>query len=308
MNSRPESLEAFVEAGETGAHFLVLSGLGADLAIEDGDLFGEADDDGVELHVVVEKAGAVEAVALHFSGDFLATTGEFVDLGFETLLGVALGAATLIKRRQFDANVGVVFGSLLDGLAKEVELAAADFEFRFLLAAGDFLGFEEGLALVLLGGGAFEVAVEAFEFLAGDVEALVGARVLFAELAHFVVEGEGFALLFLLLLAEDFLLLGEGGDLEFELFDLGGGAFKLALALGDEAGEFAEFAFEGQGAGTGFAAAGDGVAVVADAVWKEELNVRVLEGESLGGGSILYEIATGQTGQKFCGSLGEPVG
>ena len=196
----------------------------------------------------------------------------------------------------------------MDGLAEEVELAAADFKFGFLLAAGEFLGFEEGLAFVLLGGGAFEVAVEAFEFLAGDIKALGGTGVFFAELAHFVVEGEGFALFLLLFLTEDFLFFGEAGDTAFELFDLGGGAFELALALGDEAGDLAEFALEGQGTGAGFAAARDGVAVVADAVGQEEINVGVLEGEALGGGAVLDEIATGQTGQKFRGGLSEPVG
>ena len=72
-------------------------------------------------------------------------------------------------------------------------------------------------------------------------------------------------------------------------------------------GEFAQFTFESQRSAAGFFSAADGISLIADAVGQQEKSLGILDGQLLGGGTVLGEIATRQAGKQVSGALLNPL-
>lgn len=152
------------------------------------------------------------------------------------------------------------------------------------------------------------VARDAFEFVAGMRETSSDALRFFTELTGFVIKGEDAFFLRLLFGTEGFEMFAELGDLLFEIGDgCLGGQHLFVLGL-FEGGDFAEFAFQGQRASTGFFATGNGAAVIAAAFGGEEPAMRELGGEAAGQATIGGDVAIGDARQKVLGQFGESVG
>ena len=67
--------------------------------------------------------------------------------------------------------------------------------------------------------------------------------------------------------------------------------------------QLAGFALHGQRTGAGFLAAGDGVAVIADAVGQQEIKMRIADGQTLGGGAILGDEAEADARHQIDGAI-----
>ncbi len=166
------------------------------------------------------------------------------------------------------AGGGVLFADG-GGLRFELlQLLPLGFQGLFALGAQAILLFHGGAIGLALRGRFFGVAAQALQFQARHGEARIGARKIVAQLAHFVIERHAVFLARLLQRAQTFQFGFERDDLLLQRIRVDCVAF-VESALPRSASldaEFARFALHGQRSGRRFLAAGDGVAVVADAI------------------------------------------
>ena len=243
------------------------------------------------------------------SGDEgVAARGGFAELLFQAAHGSAFAAMALFESGEHGAGGGVLFADG-GGLRFEfLEFLALAFEGLFAGGAQAFLLVHRGAVVLALGRGALGVAAQAFQFQAGHGEARVGAGKLVAQLAHFVIEGHAVLLAGLLQGAQTLQFGFQPGDFLLDAFQHGAAVGQSLLAGLQLDAEFAGFALHGQRAGPRFLASGDRLAVIADAVGKQEIEVRIGHRETLRGGAVLGEEAQRDARQQVDGAVAEAVG
>ena len=123
-----------------------------------------------------------------------------------------------------------------------------------------------------------------------------------------MVDGECVLLLRLLCSPEAFEFFGEQGDIVFKIPEEPLRPIQFVLTGLKLRRDFAQFALESKRAAARLLAAADGMAVIADAIRQEKVDVRVLQGETLRRGAILGQEAPRQARDQLSRSLGEAVG
>ena len=171
-----------------------------------------------------------------------------------------------------------------------------------------FLLLDGGAVALALVGDLLGIAAQTFQFQARDREARIGARQIVAQLAHFVVERDPVLLARLLQGAQALQFGFEPDDLLVEHVQPREHLVERALAAAQAHGELARFALHGQRPGAGLLAAGDGVAVVADAIGQQEVEVRVADREALRGGAVVGQEAEADARHQVDGAVLEAVG
>src|SRR5262249_27260333 len=106
-----------------------------------------------------------------------------------------------------------------------------------------------------------------------------------------VVERHTVLLARLLKPTQTFQISFETNDLALEFLQLSGLLSEMPLARLQPGGQFARLAFHRERSGAGLLTASNGVAVIADAIRKEEIKMRISSGEPLSGLPILREEA-----------------
>ena len=96
-----------------------------------------------------------------------------------------------------------------------------------------------------------------------------------------MIQRQRFLFLFLLRLANCFQILTQTVDLNFQLLNLRRSAFHLPVAACPQSGYFAKFALQTQRSTACFATAANGVAVIADAIGQQEIQIRILKSQAL---------------------------
>ena len=86
------------------------------------------------------------------------------------------------------------------------------------------------------------------------------------------------------------------------------GTVEFALPRLQLRAHFAQFPLESERTASGLLSATYGVAVVADAIGKKEIDVRILQGQALRGRAILGEKAAREAGKQFGGRVRQAVG
>ena len=179
-----------------------------------GDLFGQQRGHLVELDVVGQQARALFAQAFDLGGDGVAARGGLAELLLEARHGVALAAMALFEAGQSGASGAYT-------LRRWRRLALRSFSSSWRSASRacsrsarrrSFSSTAARLRLALRGR-FFGVAAQALEFQARHRKARIGARQIFAQLAHFVIERHAVFLARLLQGAQAFQLGFEADDL-----------------------------------------------------------------------------------------------
>jgi len=153
------------------------------------------------------------------------------------------------------------------GLAFQyLQLLPLGFQALFARGAQALLFFDGGAVPLALAGRFFGVAAQMIELQARHGKARIGARKVVAQLAHLVVEGHAVFLAGLLQGAQALQLGFERNDLLGETIEARHLFIERCLPGAQRDRQFARFPLHGQRAGPGFSAAGDGVAVVANAI------------------------------------------
>jgi hypothetical protein len=262
----------------------------------------------VELDVVGQQTGALVAQAFDFGREGVAAVRDLPPLLFEASHGGALAAVALLDAGQFGAGGSLLFA---DGGGFRLQLLHFEplgFEGGFALGPQAFFLFDGSAVALALLGGLFGVAAQAFEFQTGYGETRVSAGKVLAQLAHFVIEGDAVFFAGLLQRPEAFQLGFEANDLLVESVKRGDARIERSLLFGNGHRQLARFALHGQRAGAGLFSAGDGVAVVAEAIGQQEVEVRITHREPLGRAAILGQEAERDSGEQIGSAVAEPVG
>ena len=131
---------------------------------------------------------------------------------------------------------------------------------------------------------------------------------LFGQLAVLMAQSQ--RLFFFLLLgdADMFQLFGKRVNLGFQALHAHHGLHQSPLAVLALHGDFAQLALQSQRTTRSLLAAADRIAVVANAIRQQEVDVGILQSQPLGGLAILGEKAARQTRQQIGRGMREAVG
>ena len=306
FNADAEFAQHLIGGGERFAILRFLLRHFKDGAVGGDDLFGEFGQLLVERDVLVEDARAVFAPALHFRSDLLPAVAHLAEEIFEARKGGAFTPAALFKTGEFGAKHGMLLAHSLRFGLSEFQLFAQGFKGLFAIAALGILLFHQLLVAGAVLVSALLFPLQAFEFLARDGDAGVGAIRFFGGAAAFVIERDGVFLAGLLQLAEPFEVGFERGGLVLQGFLFTGLEGKQAFLLFKLGFEVAEFALEDERPGGLFAAAGEHTAVIAGAIGQQEVAAGVRFGHAAGFVTVGGEIAAGEARQ-IAGLSGETV-
>src|ERR1019366_1152447 len=293
--------QGFAHGGIFGRHLV-------DLGFDGSDLLGQERTFLIEFDVVGQESRAMFAEAGDFGRDGVAAVGGLVELLLQAAHGGALAAVALFEACQLGADHGVL---LDDGgrLAFELlQFGALVFQRLLALRTETFLLRDgAGVALALIGR-FFGVAAQALQLQAGHADARIGARQIVAQLAHFMIQRDTVLFARLLQGAQALQLGLEAGDLLGEAVEPNQHFIEGGLPRLERYRQFAGFAFHGERPGAALLAAGDGQAVIAGAIGEQEVEVRIADGEALGGDAVFGQETQGDARHKVDGSVLESVG
>ena len=293
----PQSLQRFIERGQRSAARRLRCRQVFDPGHGRSGLVGQLSGPLIQLDVVGQQARAFHAHALQFALQFFAPRDHLLDVRFDSSRGRLLAAQTLVEPGQFGPHMRVLFADRVCVGLQTFVFAARELQSFFLIEAL-LLALRDGrLALLALLAGAFVFSRKPLQLQASHRKTRAGSRIFFGQLALLVIERQRVLFLRLLLRAHVLQLLGQLRRALFELLQRSGQRVGFAFAGFHLRAELAKLALQRQRTAARLAAAADRVAVIADAIRKQEIVIGMRGSQTLGCGVILDQEAVSEPGQ-----------
>src|ERR1017187_8880001 len=281
LNPDTQEFQRFLALAQPFAHRRFPQGHLRDAGFQFRDLDREFDRSAVQFDVVGQQSYPLLAQPLDLRSQRRAPRADLAELLFQTRHGRPLAAAPLLDARQLGANLGVLFADRRRLPVQLFQFLALVVERLLAIRAGHLLRLDRGQVPFALLGRLGRVAVQPLQFQTRHRDPRVGARQILAQLPYVVIQRHPVLFARLLRRAQPFHFAFQTGDLPAQPFQARQLIVERILTALEFDRQLARFAFHGQRSRDGSLAAGDCVAVIAEALRQQEIQVRIARRQAL---------------------------